>query len=326
MYNISFIVPTYNNYKMLLRCVTSLVSQMSDNDEIIIIDDGSNDGTYENLVKKYKEKDNIIVLKQENSGSGTARNNGIENSTKEYIWFVDSDDYLLKESLKKARNILKEELDLIIFDFRIKTEDGEKDVNLDLDPKDKTELMLGLHFPWNKIIKKKLLKEIRFPTAHIRYQDHATIPAVLAQAKNIKYVRESFYVYDFSHENNISKQNKKNDHMYIAFENLIKYREKKIITEEEMDVLFIKSFIFSHLFQPKTTDFKQIRSNTEKIKTFLDKEYPEWGKSKCLKLNFGKQYGDKIKAIKIKIILGKILRYSILIPSVLVYFYLNKLK
>lgn len=91
---ISVIVPVYNIVKYLPRCVHSITAQTYQNLEIILVDDGSNDGTELLCEELAKEDDRIIVLHKENGGSSSARNLGIAKSHGAYLGFIDSDDYI----------------------------------------------------------------------------------------------------------------------------------------------------------------------------------------------------------------------------------------
>lgn len=91
---ISIIVPVYNVSKYLPECLDSILGQTYRDLEIILIDDGSADGSG-TLCDKYAEKDSrIIVIHQKNAGSANARNAGLRIASGEYLAFVDSDDYL----------------------------------------------------------------------------------------------------------------------------------------------------------------------------------------------------------------------------------------
>lgn len=91
---ISVIVPVYNTKDCLERCISSIRNQTYDNLEIILVDDGSTDGTGD-LCEEIAEQDNRIrVFHKENGGASSARNLGLEKATGEYVGFVDSDDYI----------------------------------------------------------------------------------------------------------------------------------------------------------------------------------------------------------------------------------------
>lgn len=100
MEKISVIVPVYNTELYIEQCVLSLVNQTYTNLEIIIIDDGSTDNSYE-LIEKWQTKDKRIKVYrfEENRGVGYARNFGVNKAEGKYIFFIDSDDYLPENTL-----------------------------------------------------------------------------------------------------------------------------------------------------------------------------------------------------------------------------------
>lgn len=91
---VSIIVPVYNIIEYLPRCVESLRKQTYDKIEILLVDDGSTDGTSELCDRLAAEDIRIRVFHKENGGSSSARNLGIKEATGEYLGFVDSDDYV----------------------------------------------------------------------------------------------------------------------------------------------------------------------------------------------------------------------------------------
>lgn len=102
---ITVIIPTYNIMEYLPRCVHSVTAQTYEKLEIILVDDGSTDGTGELCDKLELEDRRIQVFHKENGGSSSARNLGLEMATGEYVGFVDSDDYIepdMYERLLKA--------------------------------------------------------------------------------------------------------------------------------------------------------------------------------------------------------------------------------
>ena len=91
---VSVIVPVYKSEKYLERCVNSLKNQTIAEIEIILVNDGSPDGSGELCDKLAKEDARIKVIHRENAGAGMARNSGIKIAEGEYVGFVDSDDYV----------------------------------------------------------------------------------------------------------------------------------------------------------------------------------------------------------------------------------------
>ncbi len=97
---ISVIVPVFNQELFIRRCLDSLANQTYKNMEIIIVNDGSTDNSAK-ICDEYKSKDGrFTVIHKENEGVGAARNDGLLIATGEYIFFVDSDDYLIRDALE----------------------------------------------------------------------------------------------------------------------------------------------------------------------------------------------------------------------------------
>ena len=97
---VSIIVPVYNCEKYLKKCIESIINQTYKDLELILIDDGSKDKSYDISLEYKKKYKNIIVLKQNNKGSGSARNYGIEKATGKYLMFCDSDDFFCKNTVE----------------------------------------------------------------------------------------------------------------------------------------------------------------------------------------------------------------------------------
>ena len=105
---ISVIVPVYNIMDCLPKCVQSICDQTYSNLEILLVDDGSNDGT-EKLVDELAKKDERIrVFHKPNGGSSSARNLGIRQAKGKYLGFVDSDDYIDSHMYEKLMECIKE--------------------------------------------------------------------------------------------------------------------------------------------------------------------------------------------------------------------------
>lgn len=116
----SMVVPVYNVEKYLRKCVKSLVGQegIGGQLEILLIDDGSRDGSGKLCDKLAKEFSQIRVFHKQNGGLSSARNSGIENARGEYVFFVDSDDYIEPDTCLKISEALKSygEADAFFFD------------------------------------------------------------------------------------------------------------------------------------------------------------------------------------------------------------------
>ena len=113
---VSVIVPVFNSEDLLGNCLESIENQSLKDIEIICVDDGSSDGSFD-ILKQFSSKDaRFKIYQQENSGAGFARNRGIEESSGEYILFVDSDDYIERETCEMLyEQASRLDCDLILF-------------------------------------------------------------------------------------------------------------------------------------------------------------------------------------------------------------------
>ena len=117
---VSVIIPIYNVEKYLPLCIESIINQTLKEIEIICINDGSTDDSLF-IILKYSKKDNrIMIINQRNRGLSEARNIGLKNANGEYIYFIDSDDYLEENALFELYEYgIKYKLDVIYFQYSI---------------------------------------------------------------------------------------------------------------------------------------------------------------------------------------------------------------
>lgn len=106
-YKVGIIIPAYNVEKYIYRAMESCINQTYKNIEIVVVDDGSSDGTYD-VVKSYCDKDSRIKLhRQENGGVSSARNRALDMCTSDYVLFLDSDDWLESDTVEKLAQKLE---------------------------------------------------------------------------------------------------------------------------------------------------------------------------------------------------------------------------
>lgn len=118
---LSVVIPLYNKEKYVERCLESLINQdiLSNEYEIVIVDDGSKDSGATIVEKFAKKHNNINLIRQENQGPSAARNRGLEASNGKYIYFLDADDYLANNVFGTLLN-LGEQNNLEILEFNTK--------------------------------------------------------------------------------------------------------------------------------------------------------------------------------------------------------------
>lgn len=123
---ISVIVPVYNRKELLAACVKSLLEQTYRDFELCIVDDGSTDGTEILCDELQKEDSRIRVLHVKNGGAAYARRRGVEQASGEWILFVDSDDTMPADALRRLFQATSQNTDIVIGFFRKKKTLGAK--------------------------------------------------------------------------------------------------------------------------------------------------------------------------------------------------------
>lgn len=121
---ISIILPTYNRAEYLSKCIQSVIEQTFTDWELLIVDDGSHDQTFEVVDPFLQHHDNIRYLKHKNRKPGFSRNAGIQASFGHYITFIDSDDQYKPEHLQSRLDYLKAHPDVDLIEGGFDT-DGE---------------------------------------------------------------------------------------------------------------------------------------------------------------------------------------------------------
>ncbi|MEC1500409.1 glycosyltransferase [Bacillus sonorensis] len=173
---VSLLVAVYNTEAFLPNCLQSLLSQTLKNIEIIIVNDGSTDGS-QKIIDHFARKDGRIkVIKQENQGLGAVRNKGIDEASGEYLAFIDSDDWIEADYCQAMYEKAKaEEAELVICDYAVEMQGTGKTIcpeigkNYAGKPKNAyiADLLKGKvsGFSWNKLYKRSLIEQhqLTFP-------------------------------------------------------------------------------------------------------------------------------------------------------------------
>lgn len=212
---LSIVLPVYNVRRYLENCVYSILSQTYADFELIIIDDGSTDGSDVICDNIAKDDNRIIVVHQQNMGLSGARNSGIKIAKGEYIGFVDSDDWIEPQMFEKLLEAIERSssdisicrcqvvnpdstiLQTIGYDEEIVMSGIEATKEILLDDKMKS-------FAWNKIYKRSLFDGIEYPLRRI-FEDTATTYKLVYKSKRIIVIPYVGYNYRIN-ENGICKK------------------------------------------------------------------------------------------------------------------------
>lgn len=199
---VSIIIPVYNVEAWLDECMVSVVNQTFSDFEVILIDDGSNDGSVQKCDGWANTDNRVICIHKENEGLSKTRNMGLHMAKGEYVSFVDSDDWLDVTFLEKLYSAAKEcSADMAECDFyRYNDKTGEKTVRLCYgcmeQPYNQEENLVYRNTAiWKCLIRKELMEanEIEFPDCHSPARAIYGLMAILAN--KIVNVKEPLYYY-----------------------------------------------------------------------------------------------------------------------------------
>lgn len=299
---ISIIVPIYNTEKYLDKCISSIINQTYRNLEIILVNDGSKDGSLE-VCKKYEKIDKRIkVLNIKNMGVSNARNRGIDISTGEFIMFCDSDDWVEPRWCEVLINSFDENIMSICaikynYEYENKKIDNILDYNKDIIILDKKRFFLlydyAFNSPCNKIFSTKTIKDnnIRFNQNISLGEDVLfNLEYIDLSNSNLKYINTCLYNYRFTEEISLTSKYYKNHfeqctHVYDEIHNfMIKFGND----DKELEYYFYKIY-FNQLSTILYMNFSSY-SQLNFLERFRENK-------KIMKSN---QYRDCINKIEIK--------------------------
>jgi len=201
---ISIIIPVYKVEKYLEKCIQSVINQTYENLQIILVDDGSPDNCGK-ICDEYAKKDHRIeVIHKSNGGLSDARNKGLEIAKGEYIGFVDSDDYIEADMYEVLYNLLKQyNADVSICNFytvsqgKISIKNADNGINEYNRIEILKEILLDKNiqsYAWNKLYKKELFDEIKYPIGK-KYEDIGTTFYLLEKCNKVVVTGKSEYYY-----------------------------------------------------------------------------------------------------------------------------------
>ena len=258
---LSIIIPIYNAEKYLDRCLESLWKQdlSVDEYEVICINDGSTDASV-SILNKCKEKHtNLKLISTENKGQAHARNKGLEIAKGEYITFVDADDYIVIDSLRKVLDYIdRNSLDILYANILWQDNDGIIYEDNNIIGKDNV-ISDGLIHQRRTLpptfYKRELIGKMIFPTKVMIGEDTIFNALVQLKAKKVSFFSEPYYVY-VNTPNSLSKKIF-TDKAYIGFlealKQLISFKEHEIDSTSVLEKKYIDSVIL--IFLNRIIDF-----------------------------------------------------------------------
>ena len=270
---ISLIIPVYNVEKFLRTTLGSVFAQTFKDFEVIIVNDGSTDSSFE-IIKEYDEKhDNMVVINQENQGQGIARNNALKVAKGEYVAFLDSDDFLEPDFLEELyKTATENDADISCCSFRLNYEKGFHEIFMAFTPRKSSvissdealkKLILDItmhHYLWNKLYKRSLFTENNIIFYDMFFEDIATCPKLFYYANKVAITNKCLYNYRRHKKSTIAEMDavKINDFIkslgamrnFLEYENIYKeyqFHFKAYALRASLQVYF--SILFEHIYK-----------------------------------------------------------------------------
>lgn len=260
MIKYSVIIPVYNSEKTIARCLHSLTAQNRDDVQIIVVNDGSRDGSEEIILRLAEENSSIEYVYQDNAGVSRARNTGLAHANGTYISFVDSDDYVTEDYFSLLDQA--EDCDLLVFAHRV-IGNGPDVTALFAQLQtlttswDRLVLLLSsrrIMSPWDKRFRRSIIEEksVRFIEGMSTGEDFNFCLAYAMHCRSIATIPSGILVVDLSNENSLSRRYRPHldDQLIEVFAHAAQsiqssnvYKEQSDALLMELDYLFIK-----HLF------------------------------------------------------------------------------
>lgn len=277
---ISVIIPCYNVEKYINKCLDSVLNSTFKDIEIIAIDDGSVDSTYE-ILKEYEKKDSRVVIStKKNTGQANTRNIAINKASGEYLLFLDSDDYIDTDMIEELYNKVKEGYDIAVCDAKGVDLSGNILNTIVFNEYSNNSIknyIINSSGPCWKLIKKDIIinNNLYFYEGHI-YEDIAVVPSWGIYANSIGYVPNKYYYYLIRNNSTMNQTayNKKLEDIFDSLDNLTSLFNNKYNTE--LEYIYIDHLL--HAASLRFFKFNKI-DMLGKIVEIIKNRYPNWKKN-----------------------------------------------
>ena len=276
MTKFSVIVPVYNVEKYISKCIESVKGQTLADFECLIIDDGTKDKSIEKAIETIGNDERFKIYHKANGGLSDARNYGIDKATGEYLFFLDSDDYIGNTLLEDTYNMAKKcDSDIVCFDMMYVYDNDEEKISSGADfecksYKDDKSVIFINNSSNNKIYRRSFMSDKRFIKG-MWYEDLAVIPVWLSKANNVSHVGKPLYYY-LQREGSISHSA---DHRIFDI-----YKALNIIKEElhtDLTDLYLDNCLIMTTLRIRDIEDKDMRIDFYyKHVDYLDNDCPKW--------------------------------------------------
>lgn len=280
-YLVSIIVPVYNTERYLTKCLKSILNQSYQNIELIVVNDGSLDGSEKIIEEIAKDDSRVHLYNKENGGLSSARNFGISKSHGDYIIFVDSDDYISDKLIEICLDDIHEyNSEIICYGFQMMINGEEAGVkccnnegHLVLSRDEAISLLIEESLiqghACNKMFRKELFENIMFPIGKT-YEDSYIMHNIFLKANTITHINIPLYYYCLRNDS-ICHTPSKSNLVDMVQSHIARYEDLNTLINKDDKVLLLKGikkyYIKMRRYLQKDYDVLQIErwiKNTEK--------------------------------------------------------------
>ena len=283
---ISIIIPVYNNEEWFERCINSVINQTYKNLEIIIINDCSTDDV-EDIIFKYKKLDSrIIYMKNDkNKGVGYSRNRGLEISKGNYIYFLDSDDYIEKDAIESLYSNIKptDTYCCMLAGFKevagVRKEAHRKIEDLEL---------LKSPSVCVRLFNKRMIEKSGILFSDIKVgEDLEFVFKLLIYNNNVSYVDKALFTYVIHDDSSIRSYTDEQLDTLKAMDSIVKYaieNNKYEEFKEKIEYVAVDHILVGTI--SRIINMKGYKNDSiQKCVNYIDNNYPDWKNNRFVKEN-----------------------------------------
>ena len=281
---VSVIIPVYNTEQYLEECLNSLLEQTLDDIEILVVDDGSTDGSLR-IAKEFEAANpsKISVLTKQNGGQASARNMALKHATGEYLGFVDSDDWVDATMYQEMYDAaIRENADIVICDMEdhypthvVYHHSSQFESKFKVTPS-----------ACNKIFRRSIVEEDLFPLG-LWYEDFEFTTKQLMKTEKIAAIHKAFYHCHCREVSTMSNNNAlKNLDIVTVLENLEKFVQTHGWQEKYRSVLeylYLDHILITSINRVQRQTAKEKKEVLRKMRQVVKRRYPNYAKGEVFR-------------------------------------------
>lgn len=225
-------IAAYNVEAFIEKCIDSCYDKnLSENIEILVVDDGSTDQTLQRILNLKETVKNLNIIQQKNQGLGSSRNIGIQSAKGKYIWMIDGDDYIEAGALQIVLKNITKDQDLYCFNYNVTDERGNvlykayphHYIENVLTGTRYYEINYEKNYTWQYVFKKDLFTENQiFFRERINMQDSEILPRILFHVQTVQYL--DFVGYNYVQYQNSFTNTQDGEKRFKYFQSIIEVR------------------------------------------------------------------------------------------------------